>query len=147
MQERMTAAQFRKRKSKRSKYGNKKTIVDGITFDSKAEARFYSELKLRKQAGEIKDFVLQPRYILQDGFVKNGKTFRKIEYVADFEIHHNDGTTEVVDVKGAITKEFSLKRKMFEFKYLESLKVLKYDSRYGFVDIDELDRFKKARKG
>lgn len=29
----------------RSKYGNKKHEVDGITFDSKAEARYYMKLK------------------------------------------------------------------------------------------------------
>ncbi|MGG4039921.1 DUF1064 domain-containing protein [Heyndrickxia ginsengihumi] len=141
MQERMTTAQFRKRKSKRSKYGNKKTIVDGITFDSKAEARFYSELKLRKQAGEIKDFVLQPRYILQDGFVKNGKTYRKIEYVADFEIHHLDGAIEVVDTKGYQTETFKVKRKLFEYKYPHKLSLIKFDQRYGgWIEVDKHEK-------
>lgn len=33
------------RYSPKSKYNNVKTVVDGITFDSKAEARRYQELK------------------------------------------------------------------------------------------------------
>ena len=31
-----------------SKYNNVRTVVDGITFDSKKEAQRYSELRLRK---------------------------------------------------------------------------------------------------
>ena len=37
---------------KKSKYSSAKTDVDGITFDSKKEAEFYAELKLRERAGE-----------------------------------------------------------------------------------------------
>ena len=33
---------------------------------------------------EISDLELQPRFLLQESFKKNGKTYRKIEYVADF---------------------------------------------------------------
>lgn len=39
-----------------NKYGAKKTVVDGVTFDSKAEARRYQQLKLMQQAGEIIGF-------------------------------------------------------------------------------------------
>ena len=35
------------------KYGNKKTEVDGITFDSKAEARRYLALKTLQAGGYI----------------------------------------------------------------------------------------------
>ena len=50
---------------KRSKYGNKKTIVDDIEFDSIAEARRYRELKLLEAAGEIEGLVLQPPFPLE----------------------------------------------------------------------------------
>jgi hypothetical protein len=119
----------------RSKYGNKKTVVDDITFDSQAEAKYYQQLKWLKQSGQIRNFKLQPKFLLQEAFKKNGNTFRKIEYKADFEIHRLDGTIEIVDVKGAITKEFAIKRKLFERKYLDSLTVLKYDKHKGFVEM------------
>jgi hypothetical protein len=101
----------------KSKYGNKKTQVDGIWFDSKAEARYYLFLKAQKQQGQIKDFSLQPRFTLQESFRKDGKTHRKLEYVADFQVTHLDGTIEIIDVKGARTKEYSIKEKLFHFRY------------------------------
>ncbi|PAE20607.1 hypothetical protein CHH80_10985 [Bacillus sp. 7504-2] len=116
------------RKPKRSKYGNRKTVVDGITFDSKAEAIYYNQLKWLKQNKQIKDFKLQPKYILQESFKKNGKTFRPITYKADFEVINLDGTTQIIDIKGALTKEFQLKRKLFELKYLETITLLKYEN-------------------
>lgn len=110
----------------KNKYGNKKTVVDGIQFDSQKEANFYCELKLLKKAGEIKDFGLQEKFELQPGFQKNGKKHRPITYLADFVITYHDGTTEVVDVKGMETAVFRMKQKMFEYKYPHlSLRVVK----------------------
>jgi hypothetical protein len=119
----------------RSKYGNKKTIVDGIIFDSQAESKYYTQLKWLKQAKQIKDFKLQPRFLLLEGFKKNGKTFRKTEYIADFEVYNLDGSIQIIDIKGKITKEFAIKRKLFENKYLESLTLLKYDKKEGFIEM------------
>lgn len=110
----------------KSKYGNIRTTIDGIEFDSKKEAEYYCNLKLLKRAGEIKDFGLQPRYVLQPTFKKNGKTHRSITYVADFIIENNDGTTDVVDIKGFETQVFKIKQKLFEYMYPDlSLKVIK----------------------
>ncbi len=111
---------------KKSKYKNEKTIVDGIQFDSIKEAEYYCKLKILKKAGEIKDFGLQPRFELQPAFEKNGVKYQPITYVADFVIVNNDGTTDVVDVKGFETQVFKIKRKLFEYKYPDlNLKVVK----------------------
>lgn len=99
-----------------NKYRNKKVIVDEKEFDSKREGNRYKELKLLERAGEIKDLELQPRFLLQDSFKKNGRTFRKIEYVADFKYIEN-GKTIVEDVKGIQTDVFKLKHKIFEKVY------------------------------
>lgn len=104
---------------KRSKYGNIKTVIDGITFDSRREADYYCELKMLKKAKEIKDFSLQPKYELQPKFKKNGTSHRAINYIADFVILRNDGVLEVVDIKGMETDVFKIKRKMFEYMYPE----------------------------
>ena len=48
-----------------SKYKAKKTIIDGITFDSKSEAKRYEELKLLQRGGAIQNLSLQPRFMLQ----------------------------------------------------------------------------------
>lgn len=111
---------------KKNKYNNQKTIIDGITFDSKMEAKYYNTLKLLQEAGEIRDFGLQPKYELQPAFEKGGKKYRPITYIADFVIVNNDGTTEVVDVKGVETQVFKIKKKMFEYQYPDlELKIVK----------------------
>lgn len=101
-----------------SKYHSKKTTIYGITFDSKREADRYCELRLLEMDGKIKDLSLQHQFILQPLFKKNGKTIRAITYVADFVYYDLERCKIVVeDVKGFKTKEYMLKRKMFEYKF------------------------------
>ena len=100
-----------------NKYNNKKTIVDGIKFDSEMESHYYIYLKHLKEIGEVVDFVLQPTYLLQEGFNLNGKRIRPITYKADFKVIYKDGHEEVIDVKGKLTEEFKIKRKMLLYKY------------------------------
>ena len=97
-------------------YKNKKTQVDVYVSDSAKEAQRYRELKLLERAKEISNLELQPRFLLQESFKKNGKTYRKIEYVADFRYNEN-GKTIVEDVKGLQTDVFKIKHKLFEKKY------------------------------
>lgn len=106
---------------KKSKYSSAKTDIDGIRFDSKKEAEFYAELKLREKVGEISHLRLQPRYLLQEAFRHNGKQYREIEYVADFEYIEN-GVTVVVDVKGFRTAVYMIKRKLFLCRYGDKVK-------------------------
>ncbi len=102
----------------RSKYYAKKTEVDGIIFDSKAEARRYRELLLLLNTGSIRDLKLQPKFLLEEGFKLKGKTYRKIEYIADFQyIEVSTGEIIVEDVKGVETEAFKLKKKLFLKKY------------------------------
>lgn len=108
-----------------NKYRNKKVQVDMYVFDSIAESKRYKELKLLERAGEIKDLELQPKFLLQESFKKNGKTYRKIEYVADFKYIEN-GKTIVEDVKGMQTDVFKIKHKLFEKKYPDlELRIIK----------------------
>ncbi|APT48979.1 hypothetical protein BSA171_14570 [Bacillus safensis] len=126
-----------------NKYGARKTVVDGITFDSKAEAKYYQHLKWLKQAKQIKDFSLQPRFELQETFKKHNKTFRKIEYIADFEVHNLDGSIEIIDIKGMETKDFAIKRKLYERKFDTPLKVIAFDRSLGFIELDKLKKLKR----
>lgn len=99
-----------------SKYRAKKTEIDGIKFDSKKEAKRYIALKELEKKGNIEKLTLQPRFLLQEGFRKNGKAYRKIEYVADF-MYEQDGKLIVEDVKGIKTDIYKLKQKLFEKRY------------------------------
>lgn len=113
--------------ARRNKYNAKKTVVDGIEFDSIREADRYCELKLLEKAKEIRNLELQPRFLLQDKFKdKMGTTHRKIEYVADFMYVDKDDKKIVEDVKGVMTDVYKLKKKLF---------LNLYDNQYDFREI------------
>lgn len=95
-----------------SKYRNKKTIIDGITFDSKKEARRYSELKLLERAGQIDTLTLQPRFTLIPTQRRaDGKAERSVVYIADF-MYRENGAFVVEDTKGVRTPDYVIKRKL-----------------------------------
>ncbi len=101
-----------------SKYGARKTEVDNIRFDSRSEAMYYQQLKLRKRAKEIADFSLQPEFSLLDKYRDSkGKMQRGITYRADFRVIHLDGTEEIVDIKGFRTEAYKIKAKIFAARY------------------------------
>lgn len=131
-----------------SKYNNKKVVYAGITFDSKAERDYYLYLLDLKQRGIVTDIQLQPSFLLQEKFRKNGKLYREITYKADFEVTYADGHVEIIDVKGMMTKDFAIKRKLFEYKY-QSLRLLlvaysKIDG--GWIELSELKKARSSRK-
>ena len=95
-----------RRTKTRSKYGNKKTVVDGITFDSKKEAARYQELKLMEKAGVIIDLQLQPPFPI----AINGEKI--CTYKADFAYKVKAGGEVVEDVKGVRTPIYNLKKKL-----------------------------------
>jgi hypothetical protein len=91
----------------RSKYGAKKTVVDGITFDSQAEATRYGVLKVIQASGLITGLRLQVPYQI----TVNGK--KVCRYVADF-VYIENGKEVVEDVKGMKTPVYNLKKKLME---------------------------------
>lgn len=108
-----------------NKYNAKKTVVDGIKFDSKKEAKRYIELKEMEKKGLIRDLNLQVPFELIPSFTifVDGKIRkrRNIRYIADFVYFEND--KEVVeDVKGRRTDVYKLKKKLFEYVYHMTIK-------------------------
>lgn len=91
----------------RSKFRAVRTEVDGRSFASKLEAKRYRQLNLLWKAGEIRWFTCQVPFQLVPG----------VKYVADFLIVWADGRVTIEDVKGVETKEFKIKRKLFEPLY------------------------------
>lgn len=107
----------------RSKYRAKKTVVDGITFDSRKEADRYLVLKGMEEDGSIDDLRRQVRYELIPAFDVDGKHYRPVFYVADFVYVDKETGKEVVeDVKGVRTDVYKLKSKLFARRYSMSIK-------------------------
>jgi len=108
---------------RRAKFGNVKTVVDGVKHDSKREAKRYRELGLLLKAGEIDFLARQVRFMLPGG----------VEYVADFvygtiapsadmRAGLRKGKPEarhltVEDAKGVRTPEFKIKAKLMKSEY------------------------------
>lgn len=111
---------------KQMKYGNMKTEVDGVSFDSRKEAKHYIRLKQLADNKEIEDLRMQVKYELIPAIWEEqvvhlktkDKTVRKcvqraVHYIADFVYKDPaTGCEVVVDVKGMRTKEYKLKKKM-----------------------------------
>ena len=101
-----------------NKYRNKKTTINGITFDSRLEGKRYKELKLLERANLIEELTLQPSFELQPSFKKNGKTIRAITYKADFSYIDKEKNCLIVeDTKGMKTMDYLIKKKLFEYKF------------------------------
>jgi hypothetical protein len=108
------SALMKKRQKMYNKYYAKKTEIDGICFQSKAEANRYNELKLLQRLKQISDLQMQPEFEL----IPKSKNERACKYIADFQYCEN-GKTIVEDVKSKITMtpQYVIKRKLFKRLY------------------------------
>lgn len=107
---------------RRSKYGAIATVVDGIRFASKKEARRYQELRLLQRINEIDDLEVQPEYPLRVSLHGLPQVEVAIgTYRGDFRYRSmRDGLVVVEDVKGgAATKTplYRWKKKHVEAQY------------------------------
>jgi hypothetical protein len=100
--------------SRVTKYGNKPTMVDGIPFDSLAEARRYNELKLFVHAGDLSNLELQPKFPL----VVNGELV--CTYIADFS-YEQRGYRVIEDVKSRASKTRAYRIKVKLLKALTGI--------------------------
>lgn len=100
-----------------NKYGNRKIVIDGYTFDSTKEGNRYMELKYMLAAGKIKDLEIHKPFVLEEGFRdRDGKWQQDIRYVSDFVYYDTEKNETVIeDVKSDATKKdkvYRLKKKM-----------------------------------
>ena len=118
-----------------SKYRSKKVTVNGITFDSKKEAKRYAELLLLERAGAISDLKRQVRFELipaqyetvERYSEKTGKRLkdkkvlleRECSYIADFVFEDKNGRVVVEDVKSPATRTeaYVVKRKLMLWRH------------------------------
>jgi hypothetical protein len=110
---------------RRSKYNAIRTKVDGITFDSKLEAKRWGELKLLQSAGVIRNLMHHQRYSLE---ALGGATIGKyeVDFVYEEKIPKGAAWLKVFeDCKGIITPLAKWKIKHFEGQYFEIVRIIK----------------------
>jgi hypothetical protein len=110
--ERLTTPENRKKYIK-----DIKELDEVILFDSLKEARRYTELLFMEKAGKINNLSRQPKFNLLEKYTNNqGEKVRETNYIGDF-LYQEKGILICEDTKGFRTKEFLLKKKLFENKY------------------------------
>lgn len=117
----MTTAEYKAllKKQTRNKFGAEKTAYNGITYDSRKEARRAAILEGQQNYGIIQDLQRQVVFELQAAYTNNkGEKIRAITYKADF-VYTMQGRRIVEDCKGFRTPEYKLKKKLFEKKFPE----------------------------
>lgn len=97
-----------------SKYHAKKTVVDGIEFDSAKEAKRYTRLRDMERAGWIQGLRLQVPFEILPSFECDGVKYRGMSYVADF-VYYRAGKVVVEDCKGFKTAEYKMKKKLMAY--------------------------------
>lgn len=100
-----------RRGPRRRKYRAIPTEVDGIRFDSKAEAHRYRELRLLARQDLIRNLKIHTRYPLKIGGQK------VCIFVDDFSYDVPEGRRVVEDVKGFKTRVYRLKKKLMKTIY------------------------------
>lgn len=99
----------------RHKFNAVRTELDGIKFDSKREAEYYSELKERVTNGEVVFFLRQCPFHLPGN----------IKYIVDFVEFLATGDVLFTDVKGMETPVYKMKKKLVESTYPIKLNIVK----------------------
>lgn len=112
---RLPESEYAALEKKKPKYGNRKTVVDGIAFDSQREATRYQHLKWREKAGEISQLRTQVTFDLAPSVVIQGRKRPPLRYIADF-VYFDRKTEKYVieDAKGAKTKIYVAKRHLMK---------------------------------
>lgn len=133
----------RARKQPGGKQPHTRVTVDGITFASATEARFYRYLRRLLKRGDIVHIEPHPRFTFQQPFTNpRGIKRSKRWYTADFRVTLPNGEERVYEVKGAdrkaiITTDFKLRRDIVEQLFGIAVTTVFPDDRSGaWIDID-----------
>jgi hypothetical protein len=111
---------------KQNKYNARKTVVNGIKFDSAAEARRYGELLLLERAGAIHDLQRQVSFELAPKvkFVGEKRFKPALRYICDF--YYIEASIPVLeDCKGVITPVFQVKRHLMKSIYGIDIRIVR----------------------
>ena len=97
---------------KRNKFAATKTVIDGLTFDSKAEARRWVELQLLEKAGAINCLQRQVPFALVPGVKIKGEMRARpaVRWRADF-VYREKGVQVIEDVKSKVTAKLETFRR------------------------------------
>ena len=103
--------------TRRNKFGAVATVVDGIRFHSKGEAKRWQELRLLQRAGEISQLKRQVSFPMFIGCEQICTLILDFTYETKPRKAGERWTEVFEDFKGVRTPEYKLKAKLFKALY------------------------------
>lgn len=132
-----------------SKFHASKETVNGVDFDSRMEADYYTSILLpRATRGEIRGLSIHPTYTLLPDFVYDGKSIKGLRYSADFSFIDNATNREnVIEIKGVEDKSFIMRKKIFLYQHRKiEYHELTYSRWSGWIEMSDYLELKRVRR-
>lgn len=108
----------------RNKFGAKKTIYKGVTYDSKKESEYAQILDGLKKEKKIKGWERQVRFPLPDlNYLTKGSM--RSYYAVDFLVTTLDGAKHLVEVKGVLTDANKIKYAFVQYLYNRPIHIIR----------------------
>jgi len=112
---------------RKNKYNAVKVKIDGITFDSKLEAKRYGELRLLEYADKISNLTVHRRWPLYSqlaGVAIDSRGALVGHYESDFDYRENNSLI-VEDCKGVVTALSAWKIKHFGIQHGMKVRIIR----------------------
>lgn len=106
---------YRQKFKKGLKYHNKPTRYNGRRFMSKKEAEYAQMLDVLRNSTAPTHKVVDVQYQVRFPLRVDDQLIAT--FILDFIVTYEDGRKEYVDVKGAITEVYTIKKRLFEALY------------------------------
>ena len=101
------------KKATAGKYSALRTEYNGVFYDSKFEAQTAMSLDWRLRAKEIRGWARQFPIEIRS---PSGELIRR--HRVDFRVEHNDGSYELLEVKGFETRDYKILKRLIETLWL-----------------------------
>lgn len=138
----MTGRGYRVPRAPGHKYHAVRTLYNGRTYHSIAEADYAALLDLQIEAGQVARWL--PQFAIR--FRVNGKHI--CEHDVDFWVEYTDGHIELIEVKGVATEAWRIKRALLEAIYLQTHPEITYRVLYRWPDKSyRAEKPRRARAG
>jgi hypothetical protein len=131
-------------------FSKKVELPNGDVFDSQTEYEWWKLLLEKQKQGLISNLQKQVPFLLQEAFkTKDGKSIRKMEYIADFTYIEN-GELHITDSKGAmacIEETFKIKWKLMKYKYPDyNYHIIIIDKTKKWIDLENKEEVKAMKE-
>ncbi|MEJ6401019.1 DUF1064 domain-containing protein [Nicoliella lavandulae] len=128
-------------RKRKTKYNNKKVTIDGLTFDSQAEARYWYTCKQAYLGNKQVEIKYHEAFEIVPAYQIGSKKHAARKYTPDFTVYDKGMLIKVIDVKGGkatMTDGSSMRINLFMYRYKMPVTIAKWNR--NTKKFDEEDR-------